>query len=121
MRGLTYLRGNDRAGAKADFAMAARLDPSYADAYIGLGSLSLMDGDYAAAREGFERALSLDPRNVHARFNLGVALESTGDAAGAMAQFERACDGGHPRLSQDHRSLKSARITRLVNNHGAAP
>ena len=88
---------NPTAAAREDFSTAIRLAPSYADAHVGIASVSLLQEDYAAARAGFERALSLEPENVNARFNLGVALELLGDPETALAHFEAACAAGHAR------------------------
>ncbi|MDH3586571.1 MAG: tetratricopeptide repeat protein, partial [Gammaproteobacteria bacterium] len=100
-RGLTHFRENDNAAARMDFFTAAQLNPAYADAHVGLASVSLMERNYAEARAGFEHALSLDPGHVHARFNLGVVMETMGDRESALVHFNEACVGGHPRACRE--------------------
>lgn len=70
LRGIVHAAGKDHARARASFAEALRLDPSFLPAAANLAHLDLMDNDPKAARGRFEAVLAKDPGNGRARIAL---------------------------------------------------
>jgi tetratricopeptide (TPR) repeat protein len=89
------------ADAAAEFALSARLDPSYPDAPHNLGVALADQGKYADAIPQYERALQLNPQFAEAHGDLGLALASTGQVDAAMAQYQEALHLD-PTLAQAH-------------------
>ena len=87
--------------AKAFFRLAVRDDPASAEAYYGLGSVSLKQDNAAGAREGFERAVKLKagyPGTLpNAWNNLGLLATREGRTSDAIGYFQEAL-----RISPDH-------------------
>jgi len=105
-----YLLGRQRladrntaayAQAVEHFQRAARLDPAFALAYVGLAEAYVLQGFYsglptdvtiAKARAAAERALELDDQLGEAYNALGAAKEDMHDYEGAEAAFKRALE-----------------------------
>ncbi|HEX3832160.1 MAG TPA: peptidoglycan-binding protein [Solirubrobacteraceae bacterium] len=82
---------DDRAGARAAYERAERLD--HAGAATNLGVMMELDGDVEGARAAYERA---DRRgDPNGAFNLGCLLDEHGDLGGALDAYERADQRGH--------------------------
>ena len=60
--------------AKACWERALQLDPNYAYAHFGLGSVAAKNEDYATAAERLRKAVELNPGYFPARLALGDAL-----------------------------------------------
>ena len=67
------------------YTEAIKLNPGYADAYIGLAGDYYEKGEYRLEMKNYEKAVQLVPGNPEARYYLGTAYEDTG-------QFERAVE-----------------------------
>lgn len=72
------LRRGDAATALAHAERATVLDPSLPEAWVALGTVSLVMGEVAAACVHLDRAIALNPLLAEARLNLAVALMSAG-------------------------------------------
>jgi tetratricopeptide (TPR) repeat protein len=87
--------GSGYRGAVSLYRQAIELDPTCADAYVGLGlqyqtpsvTLSLEE-----TIDAFRTAIALDPHRADAYSNLGMALLDKKDMAGARAAFLHAID-----------------------------
>ena len=65
-----------------------RLDPSLAEAYVGLGYVYLIQGQAAEALPNFEEARRLEPEMPEALFALGIAYLETSQVPEAIAVLE---------------------------------
>lgn len=113
-RGGGKLKLGDQEGAKADFAMAFKLDPGLAkeavsppvdplaelnkaiaqnprnrNAYVDRGWARGERGDSKGAEQDFTRAIELDPKIAETYLDRGKARAVLGDAAGAIADFDQ--------------------------------
>src|SRR2546422_11430609 len=70
--------------AMADFTKAISIDPKYAMAYHGRGTILLQKGDFDAAIADYNRALELAPRFANSYRNRGTARWLKGDLDGAL-------------------------------------
>jgi tetratricopeptide (TPR) repeat protein len=73
--------------AIAYYSQAIQLDPSYADAYIGLAGDYYEKGQYELEVKNSERAVQLDPGNADACYYLGTAYEDIGQLDKAIGQY----------------------------------
>ncbi len=67
-----YLELKDIEKSERYFKMALRLSPHLADAYKGLGNLSVLQDDYDSAMKNFGKALQLDRKDVSILNSLGL-------------------------------------------------
>jgi tetratricopeptide (TPR) repeat protein len=101
VRGTEFLRGNRLVAALAEFREAARLQPTAARAYLGIGTVlstqaeaepdanrkrALVDEALAA----FEHALTLEPDNAEAHFDLGITYLRQRPTPAKVAEHFRA-------------------------------
>src|SRR5437764_11882286 len=84
--GLELLREGDPGKAAEKFRNALKLDPTFADAHLNLGSVLLQSGSTDAAIGEFQAAIRLQPRAAEAHLNLGKALRRTEAWAGAVRE-----------------------------------
>jgi serine/threonine-protein kinase len=92
-RALGYYRywgHRDYAGAERAFQEAARLAPSDARAWSGLGYIARRQGKYEEAARMLEAAFELDPRNARDAADIGNTHASMRDYEGALVWFSRA-------------------------------
>jgi eukaryotic-like serine/threonine-protein kinase len=89
----------DRLNAVSNFEQAIKLDPGYAPAWVGLGSVLITQVDsgdigiegYRKAREAIDHALMLDPDLGDAHSALGeIKMLHDWDWSGAEVSFQRA-------------------------------
>jgi tetratricopeptide (TPR) repeat protein len=73
--------------AIAYYSQAIQLDPSYADAYIGLAGDYYEKGQYELEVKNYEKAVQLDPGSADACYYLGTAYEDTGQFDKAIGQY----------------------------------
>lgn len=83
-------QARDWASAIAHFGNAAKSDPAFADAFIGLGRSLIADRRFAEAVTPLEQAARLQPENPAAHYHLAIAYARTGrraDGERASAAF----------------------------------
>ena len=71
------------------YRLAARLDPSYFEAYYNLGLADTKIGNLPAALAAYEDALAIDPTSLEARYNFALVLKQANYIADAVKEFER--------------------------------
>jgi tetratricopeptide (TPR) repeat protein len=82
-----YLKG-DNEGAIADFDIAIKFDPGYAQAYYNRGIALMGNGDLDAAIADFNKAIEIDSRYVLAYDGRANARLSKGQMKEAIADFD---------------------------------
>ncbi len=91
--GAEYISGElarqaeDFTAAEQHFARAKTLEPSFADAYVGLGMSLVAQKKYQEAIAPLEAAVKLQPGNPVAHYGLGTAYARTGRKEDAERQF----------------------------------
>lgn len=73
--------------AVAHFSKAAKLDPQFSEAYLGLGISLISLKRYAEATPPLEKAVKLDPRNPNAHYQLGTAYTRAGRKEEGQKEF----------------------------------
>ena len=69
------------------FSRAAKLDPAFADAFLGLGRTLLAGGKTAEAISPLETAVKLDPANAMSHLQLANAYTQAGRKEDAAREF----------------------------------
>ncbi len=69
------------------FSRAAKLDASFAEAFLGLGMSLLAEKKYADALAPLEAAVRLEPKNPDAHYNLAMAYTRTGNKEEGEKEF----------------------------------
>jgi tetratricopeptide (TPR) repeat protein len=91
--GAEYISGElarqseDFAAAEQHFARASKLDPNFADAFVGLGMSLIAQKKYQQAIAPLESAVKLQPGSPVAHYGLGTAYARTGRKEDAERQF----------------------------------
>ena len=80
-------QAQDFPAAEQHFGRAKTLDPSFADAYVGLGMSLVAEKKYQEAIAPLEAAVKLQPGNPVAHYGLGTAYARTGRKEDAERQF----------------------------------
>jgi tetratricopeptide (TPR) repeat protein len=75
------------AEASEHFSRAAKLDPSFGDAFLGMGLSLLSEKKFAEAIPPLESAVKLQPANPGAHYNLAMAYSRTGRKLDAGREF----------------------------------
>jgi tetratricopeptide (TPR) repeat protein len=89
-RGKAKRNVGDYQGAIEAYTQAIRIDPKYADAYLGRGAAKHSLGDKQAAIEDFTQAININPKLQGAYEIRGFTKAETGDYRGAVADFNQA-------------------------------
>jgi tetratricopeptide (TPR) repeat protein len=117
------------------FVEVTHADPTWAEAYYGLGMTAVALGKSAGAGhdpgvEYFQRAVAIDPRHANALYQLGVIDERAGNVAAAVENYRHAveADASHAsgvyalnRLTARSENITTPPATRpatLPVNHG---
>lgn len=87
--GLLHNRFGNTAEAVECWERSLQLDPGFAPAYHGMGTVALKSGDYEEAEALLRRALELDPTLADAAVDLANALIRMGRAEEAVAPLVR--------------------------------
>jgi tetratricopeptide (TPR) repeat protein len=69
------------------FSKATKLDATFADAYLGLGTSLLTEKNYAAAIRPLEMAVKLQPQNPAGHYSLATAYARAGRKEDAQREF----------------------------------
>ncbi len=88
--GLYYMHRGALNEALASFSSAVATDPTFAEARLNAGQLTLNFRKYDVAKEMFGKALEIQPKNYDAVIGLGIALRGLNDLDGAEAQYKKA-------------------------------
>lgn len=82
-KALKFAEEGRNAEARENFEIAIMLNPSFAEAWNNLGTLSYFEGKTDEAREHFERAIKEWPEYDQAHFNLALLLAQAGEKEAA--------------------------------------
>jgi tetratricopeptide (TPR) repeat protein len=99
--------GGDQLTAVAQYQEIIRLDPSYAPAYINLGTIHFHLRQFSQAEEYYRRATLVDPTYVLAFFDLGNALDELHRFDESITAYRKALDLA-PRYADAHYNLALA-------------
>ncbi|HEX6771257.1 MAG TPA: tetratricopeptide repeat protein [Acidobacteriaceae bacterium] len=80
-------QGQDNPEAVKHFQRATQLNPTFGDAFLGLGMSLLADKNYRDAVAPLESAVKLEPRNPAAHYGLATAYARTGRKEEAQREF----------------------------------
>jgi tetratricopeptide (TPR) repeat protein len=83
------LEARQPAAAEAQYRSALELQPDYATALAGLGTLYAREGRYDVAEQMLTRAVKAAPRQDEARYNLASVYERLGRFAEARAEYQQ--------------------------------
>ncbi|CAL1238971.1 XrtA/PEP-CTERM system TPR-repeat protein PrsT [Candidatus Methylocalor cossyra] len=90
IRGVAYLEQHDTAKAQESFDAALKLDPSAAEALLGLASLAAQERQFKKAIDYAQQVLRQDDRNANGWAVLGEAKRLDNDLPGAIEAFSKA-------------------------------
>jgi tetratricopeptide (TPR) repeat protein len=76
--------------AIAQYQLALKIKPNYADAHSNLGSALLQKGNVDGAMDQLQTALQLNPNNAEAENNLGNALLQKGNVDEGIVHLQKA-------------------------------
>ena len=97
---------DDMPGAIRSFAMAIRLDPDYARAYLNRGMAYERIGNLQQAVEDFSRAIELEPEEGKIYYIRSVAHRHLGMAKEAMEDLKKAAALGYRSARETLRSIR---------------
>jgi tetratricopeptide (TPR) repeat protein len=80
-------QASDLDSAIQHFSKATKLDATFADAYLGLGTSLLTEKNYAAAIPPLEMAVKLQPENPAGHYSLATAYARSGRKEDAEREF----------------------------------
>ena len=89
------------------YRQVLKLDPSFADAYVNMGTIYYNEGRFADAEHCYRLALAQDPDHAEAYFNLGNAMDELDRTQEAVKCYERALEL-NPNYPDAHFNLASA-------------
>jgi tetratricopeptide (TPR) repeat protein len=90
LQAMNKLRNLDYRGAIADFDRVIRINPQYADAYVGRGNARADLGDKQGAIADYNEAIRLNPQYAIAFHNRGNVRSALGDKQGAIQDYNEA-------------------------------
>ncbi len=93
-KALAFAEAGNNAEARENFLLALKLNPSFAQAWNNLGTLSFFEGKLEEARTQYERALKEQPEYADAEFNLALLLLQMKNFDGAKPHIARAKELG---------------------------
>ncbi len=89
-RGVALMEGGNWEEAFERFTQAIKLDPTYADAFVGMGDALRALEDYQAAIGYYRQALDINPKLASAYNGRGVCFREIGDINMAANDFDNA-------------------------------
>ncbi|MEW5852461.1 MAG: tetratricopeptide repeat protein [Myxococcota bacterium] len=81
------LAKRDVRAAERAYQDAVKADPTYFEAFMGLGQMQFAQGRYADAAASFKEARAVNPRSESALYNLAYALRKAGRHVEAMEHY----------------------------------
>lgn len=81
---------NNYKGAIADFTMAIKYNPGFAEAYFKRANTKLILEDIKGAQRDYDKAIKLKPFFAEALINRGITKMNTGKVEDAQKDFLRA-------------------------------
>ncbi len=103
---LLLFTSDDIPGAIRAFAMAIRLDPDYARAYLNRGMAYERIGNLQQAVEDFSKAIDLEPEEGKIYYIRGVAHRHLGMAKEALEDLRKAATLGYRSARETLRSMR---------------
>jgi tetratricopeptide (TPR) repeat protein len=102
--------------AVKNFKKAVELDPRYASAYNGLGTVYVKANNIEAAIDCWEKALRINPEFSIAVYNLALAYLVKGDNTRALEFFNRYKKKHYERLTQEERDQFDAFVQKCQDD-----
>jgi tetratricopeptide (TPR) repeat protein len=90
--GLLYMHKGSLNQALQAFTAAVEADPSFVEARVNVGMVTLGFRKYDTAKEMLSKVVELSPKNYDAHNGLGIALRGLKDLEGAEAEYKKAKD-----------------------------
>lgn len=94
--GIGLLLQGDLRAARDAFVKVTAIEPSYADGWVNVARVHVLEGDVLAAEAMLRKALTVDPNLAKTHFFLGVSLKEQGKYDEALVHLEQAA-GQYPR------------------------
>ena len=94
--GIGLLLQGDLRAAREAFLTVTRIEPSYADGWVNVARVHVLEGDVMAAETFLRKALEIDGNLAKTHFFLGVSLKEQGRYAEALTHLQRA-EAQYPR------------------------
>ena len=110
--GLAELQAGQTDVARADFELAAKLNPKYADAFNNVGAVFFMENKPGSAAKYFKKAVALDETRATFHVNLGAAWFNQKKFERAINEYTRAFELD-PQVMEEHSRIG---VTARVNN-----
>ncbi len=89
-KALAFAEAGKNAEAREHFLISLKLNPSAAQTWNNIGTLSFLEGKFTEAKEQYERALEQQKDYADAHSNLGLLLLTTGDTEAAKPHIAEA-------------------------------
>jgi len=118
-QGWEYFESGDISSARTSFEDATSWDPSYADAYNGLGWCDLLEDYLSSAIGNFKSALSYTTSLVDASAGAAIAATDLGQHSDAVS-YADAVINSDPSYLFLHYSKVDIKVIRLVKAKSAA-
>lgn len=127
--GLYYMHRASLNQALQAFTAAVEVDPTFVEARINVGLVTLGFRKYDMAKEMLSKVVELSPKNYDAYIGLGIALRGLKDLDGAEAQYKKAKDIDPKRgdayynlavLYKDFRASKNADLGASISTYKQA-
>ncbi|GCL37175.1 TPR repeat-containing protein [Sphaerospermopsis reniformis] len=88
--GLDKQNKGDNRGAIVAYTEAIKINPNYAQAYIGRGNARNDLGDKQGAIDDYNQAIKINPNYADAYYNRGIVRDDLGDKQGAIDDYNQA-------------------------------
>ena len=101
--GIQLLKQEDWNEAVESFSKAVEIDPTFPEAYVGIGDALRELEDYQGAINNYRQALDINPKLSRALYGRGVCWREQGDLNAAITDFDDAnqLDRKDPEIAAD--------------------
>jgi tetratricopeptide (TPR) repeat protein len=89
-KALAFAQAGKNTEARENFLISLKLNPSSAQGWNNLGTLSFFENKLDEAKTQYERAIEEDPKYADPYYNLALLLAKQGDLKGARARADEA-------------------------------